>query len=122
MLIRKLSFRFHLKNTVQVHVEKAAYHSNLNIVDIKSFKDGRIVIADKNLHQLMHFSCKRQLLRSIELDGGPTSLDIIDDTTVCVTVPNEGIVVIDFNNGKQKKPKKLKENAVVLYTKKIISL
>ncbi|XP_076082856.1 uncharacterized protein LOC143053936 [Mytilus galloprovincialis] len=98
---------FYLKNTLQVYVEKASNDPNLNLVDIKSFKDGRIVIADKNLHQIMHFSDehgKGQLLRSIKLDGAPTSLDIIDNTTVCVTVPNEGIVVLDVNSGKQQKP------------------
>ncbi|CAG2229261.1 PNKD [Mytilus edulis] len=75
--------KFHLKNTFQVLVEKTANHPNPNLVDIKSFKDGRIVIADKNMHllRLVLLDEKEQDVRDIPLDGGPTSLDIVDDST-----------------------------------------
>ncbi|XP_063405885.1 uncharacterized protein LOC134689846 [Mytilus trossulus] len=91
--------RFDLKNTVQIPFEKAANHPIQNIADIKTFKDERIVIADKNLHLLKLFY-KGQEIQTIRLDGGPTSLDIIDDSTVCVTLPQESIVaIVDVNRG-----------------------
>lgn len=98
--------------TVPVPVKKVANHANQNPVDIKRFKDGRVVIADKNLHllRLVLFNKTEQDVREIRLDAGPTSLDIIDDTTVCVTLPEKKTVtIIDVNSRNPNKDIRFKE-------------